>query len=102
MSNTSIKYTNGTDAQSQSSNHLELSEDYTVAFLIAASSSLFLDFLDERLRAAEHHYFDHGDDFSLGYLEAMQDMYSSFRHWHEVTHAKAVALDDDSTTLNAH
>jgi hypothetical protein len=51
-------------------------DECMIAVLDAQSKSAFLEFLDRQLRASEHHYFEHGDAFSLGYLEAMQDMYS--------------------------
>jgi hypothetical protein len=55
--------------------------------LDVASASLFLEYLDQQLRTSEHHYFTHGDEFSLGYLEAMQDMYSQFGERHPIAHS---------------
>jgi hypothetical protein len=48
--------------------------------LDVVSSARFLEYLDQQLRAAEHDYLARDyDAYSLGYLEAMQDMYSWFR-----------------------
>jgi hypothetical protein len=103
MSNTTNHCATSNEVQSQSSDNFGLSETEKAAFIVAASSSMFLDFVEQQLRAAEHHYLDGDGDsdsnhFDLGYLEAMQDMYSWFRHWHENTRPKSRVFDNDDAT----
>jgi hypothetical protein len=61
------------DTHSQSSSDPELfsHDEMMIALLDAQSKSTFLGFLDQQLRASEHHYLEHGDAFSLGYLEGL-------------------------------
>jgi hypothetical protein len=64
--------------------HVPMTVHHAIALLDVALASTFLQFIGEQLRASEHHYFTHGDDFSLGYLEGMQGMCGRFRRWHNV------------------
>lgn len=78
-----------TDHRPKASNDISNPELTSEQKLDVASASLFLEFLDQQLRAAEHEYFDDGDTYSLGYLEAMQDMYSEFRAQRQDTNQTA-------------
>jgi hypothetical protein len=81
---------NNLEQTNTSSNHESFNMDepmavhHAIALLDVALASIFLQFIDEQLRASEHHYFTHGDDFSLGYLEGMQGMCGRFRRWRDI------------------
>ncbi|MEY9357836.1 hypothetical protein ABH994_000557 [Bradyrhizobium yuanmingense] len=76
--------TNEFNNEPQTPTGIELfSEDeIMIAVLDERQKATILRFLDRQLRASEHHYLEHSDQFSLGYLEAMQDVYSQ---WHSIT-----------------
>jgi hypothetical protein len=86
-----------------SNNHEPLNMDvpmtvhHAIALLAFATASTFVRYIDEQVRASEHHYFTHGDEFSLGYLEGMQSMYGRFGRWRSVkTDHRTKACNDDS------